>query len=87
MPDCAEVKAKQEHKKCYNKNLRQIKFSPESLVWLYSPKRPKGVCLKLLVRYLGPFYVTLVGEHDTYRIRHCEKNKEHGSPVHVSRLQ
>ena len=76
-----------EYKKYYDKTAKSPSFKPGDLVLLKNQKVEPGLSPKLTEKFIGPYYVTLVGPNDTYKIRLVENNKEHKSMVHVNRLR
>ena len=76
-----------EYKKYYDRTAKAPSFAPGDLVLLKNEKVEQGLSPKFTEKFIGPYYITLVGPNDTYKIRLVENNKEHKSMVHVNRLR
>jgi len=58
-----------------NYDHRPVKQHRGDAVWLYSPKRKKGVCSKLMRHFDGPFLVITMLSDILYRIQKGPKSK------------
>ena len=56
-------------------------------VWLNNPNKTVGLNPKLQPKYLGPYYITDVGDNNTYELRNCSTHKPTPSRVNASRLK
>ncbi|CAC5418293.1 unnamed protein product [Mytilus coruscus] len=80
--------AQERNKRQYDKTAQEPEFRPTQRVWLYCTKVPLGKAPKLLRKWVGPYYITLVNRSNhTYRIRNCANNKEVKSLVTAHRLK
>ena len=75
------------YKQAYDKrSLNDRKFQLGDKVLIRTMKRKKGESPKFIRPYGGPFYITLIGLNDTYRLRECETNRMIKSMIHADRL-
>ena len=82
------IKAAQaRYKHQFDKRSKEPKFQPADRVWLYCTKVAPGKAPKLHRKWAGPYYITLLGPHHTYRIRNCATNKEVKSLINGVRLK
>ena len=82
------IKAAQDkYKHQYDKKTKEPDFRSAQRVWLYCTKVPVGKAPKLHRKWVGPYYITMLGPNYTYKLRHCATNKEVKSLVNVMRLK
>ena len=82
------IKAAQvKYKHQYDKKTKEPDFRPAQRVWLYCTKVPVGKAPKLHRKWVGPYYITMLGPNYTYKLRHCATNKEVKSLVNAMRLK
>ena len=79
--------AQQKFKENYDKKTKDPEFRPAQRVWLYCTKVPVGKAPKLHRKWVGPYYITKLGPHHTYKLRNCATNKEVTSLVNAQRLK
>ena len=56
-------------------------------MWLYCTKVAVGKAPKLHRKWVGPYYITQLGPHHTFKVRNCATNKEVKSLVNGVRLK
>lgn len=88
----ARLSASQSRQKCaYDHRHRPVRFTPGSLVLLWTPSRRVGLCEKLLPRYSGPYRVLRAVTDVTYEISPVapptSSHAAHTDIVHVTRLK
>ena len=71
----------------FDKRSQEPKFQPAERVWLYCTKVAVGKAPKLHRKWVGPYYVTQLGPHHTFKVRNCATNKEVKSLVNGVRLK
>ena len=82
------IKAAQaRYKHQFDKRSKEPKFQPADRVWLYCTKVAVGKAPKLHRKWVGPYYITMLGPNFTYRIRNCNTNKEVKSLINGVRLK
>lgn len=82
------IKAAQEkYKYQYDKRSKTPDYRPAQRVWLYCTKVPVGKAPKLHRKWVGPYYITLIGPNHTYRLRNVRTNLEVKSLVNAMRLK
>ena len=79
--------AQQRYKQQYDKYSKTPEYRPAQRVWLFCTKVPVGKAPKLHRKWLGPYYITMLGPNHTYRLRHSKTNKEVKSLVNAMRLK
>ena len=79
--------SKEDYKAQYDKHTGNPTFRPGDLVLLLNQKTKPGLSPKLTDKYTGPYYITLTGPNDTYKLNSVENNKPMKSLVHVNRLK
>lgn len=72
-------------KRRYDRQAHQLNLEIGAIVWLYNPKRTRGVCPKLQTKWEGPYTVLEKINDVIFKI---QKNK-HSKPkiVHHDRLK
>ena len=70
-----------------DRTARPFVYTPGTRVWIHDPKVLKGVSDKLRRKWIGPYYITIMGPKDTYWLRRCSDNRAHPSIVHSNRLK
>ena len=75
--------AGQSMKETYDRRKREMTFAVGDRVWLFNPRRKRGLSPKLQSPWQGPYTVTAVLSAVTYRIR---RGRGRPSVVHVDRL-
>ena len=75
--------AGQSMRETYDRRKRETTFAVGDRVWLYNPRRKRGLSPKLQSPWQGPYAVTAVLSAVTYRIR---RGRGRPSVVHVDRL-
>lgn len=81
------ARAQQKYKYQYDKYSKMPEYRPADRVWLYCTKVPQGKAPKLHRKWVGPYYITMLGPNFTYRLRHSRTNKEVKSLVNAMRLK
>jgi transposase InsO family protein len=81
------LKSQQKYKLQYDKKSRTPPFKVGDRCWLYCAKTPKSLKAKLVVRWIGPNYITQVLSNHTYKLRKCSDNKLIRNVVHANRLK
>ena len=82
------IKAAQvRYKHQFDKRSQVPKFQPTERVWLYCTKVAVGKAPKLHRKWVGPYYITQLGPHHTFKVRNCATNKEVKSLVNGVRLK
>ena len=82
------IKAAQvRYKHQFDKRSQEPKFQPAERVWLYCTKVAVGKAPKLHRKWVGPYYITQLGPHHTFKVRNCAMNKEVKSLVNGVRLK
>ena len=82
------IKAAQDkYKHYYDKRTKVPDYHPAQRVWLYCTKVPIGKAPKLHRKWVGPYYITMLGPNHTYRLRNAKTNKEVRSLVNAMRLK
>ena len=82
------IKAAQvRYKHQFDKRSQEPKFQPAERVWLYCTKVAVGKAPKLHRKWVGPYYITQLGPHHTFKVRNCATNKEVKSLVNGVRLK
>ena len=82
------IKAAQDkYKHQYDKRTKVPDYHPAQRVWLYCTKVPVGKAPKLHRKWVGPYYITMLGPNHTYRLRNCKTNAEVRSLVNAMRLK
>ena len=82
------IKAAQvRYKHQFVKRSQEPKFQPAERVWLYCTKVAVGKAPKLHRKWVGPYYITQLGPHYTFKVRNCATNKEVKSLVNGVRLK
>ena len=82
------IKAAQvRYKHQFDKRSQEPKFQPAERVWLYCTKVAVGKAPKLHRKWVGPYYITQLGPHHTFKVRNCSTNKEVKSLVNGIRLK
>ena len=79
--------SKEDYKAQYDKHTGNPTFRPGDLVLLLNQKTKPGLSPKLTDKYTGPYYITLTGPNDTYKLNSVENNKPMKSLVHVNLLK
>lgn len=91
---CEQIKQVREHlkvssdwqKKNYDHHsVNQYRHKRGYQVWLYCPQRKKGICLKLMRSFDGPYLVIKRVSDLVYRIQKCPNSKP--NVVHHGRLK
>ena len=75
------------YKHQFDKRSQVPKFQPAERVWLYCTKVAVGKAPKLHRKWVGPYYITQLGPHHTFKVRNCATNKEVKSLVNGVRLK
>ena len=82
------IKAAQEKYKYQHDKYSQLpKYRPAQRVWLYCTKVPQGKAPKLHRKWVGPYYITMIGPNHTFRLRNAQTNLEVKSLVNAARLK
>ena len=82
------IKAAQvRYKHQFDKRSQEPKFQPAERTWLYCTKVAVGKAPKLHRKWVGPYYITQLGPHHTFKVRNCATNKEVKSLVNGVRLK
>ena len=82
------IKAAQDkYKYHYDKRAKVPDYRPAQRVWLYCTKVPVGKAPKLHRKWVGPYYITMLGPNHTYRLRNVRTNAEVRSLVNAMRLK
>ena len=82
------IKAAQDkYKYHYDKRAKVPDYRPAQRVWLYCTKVPMGKAPKLHRKWVGPYYITVVGPNHTYRLWNVRTNAEVRSLVNAMRLK
>ena len=82
------IKAAQDkYKYHYDKRAKVPDYRPAQRVWLYCTKVPVGKAPKLHRKWVGPYYITMLGPNYTYRLRNVRTNAEVRSLVNAMRLK
>ena len=82
------IKAAQDkYKHQYDKSTKVPDYHPAQRVWLYCTKVPVGKAPKLHRKWVGPYYITMLGPNHTYRLRNYKTNAEVRSLVNAMRLK
>ena len=82
------IKAAQEKYKHQHDKYSQLpKYRPAQRVWLYCTKVPQGKAPKLHRKWVGPYYITMIGPNHTFRLRNAQTNLEVKSLVNAARLK
>ena len=79
--------AKVRYKHQFDKRSQVPKFQPAERVWLYCTKVAVGKAPKLHREWVGPYYITQLGPHHTFKVRNCATNKKVKSLVNGVRLK
>jgi transposase InsO family protein len=79
----AQLKYSHQH----NKTSAPPKFKEDDIVWMFCSKTPTGVSPKLCQKWLGPYYICVVHETYTYKLRRVSDNKLVKSVIHADRLK
>jgi hypothetical protein len=79
--------AQEKYKNQYDKHSQPADFKPAERVWLYCTKVPPGMAPKLHRKWVGPYYITLLGPNNTYKLRRCSDNREVKVMVNATRLK
>ena len=79
--------AQDKYKYQYDKRAKVPDYHPAQRVWLYCTKVPTGKAPKLHRKWVGPYYITMLGPNHTYRLRNCKTNAEVKSLVNAMRLK
>ncbi|XP_013384833.1 general transcription factor 3C polypeptide 1-like [Lingula anatina] len=75
------------NKKHYDKKAKNPTFQIGDEVLLHVPKPPPGLSSKLHKKWQGPYRIHQRVGPVTYRIRKCDNNEMHRSPVHANNLR
>ena len=82
------IKAAQDkYKYQHDKRSKLPSYQPAQRVWLYCTKVPPGKAPKLHRKWVGPYYITMLGPHHTYKLRNVHTNLEVKSLVNAARLK
>ena len=82
------IKAAQvRYKHQFDKRSQEPKFQPAERVWLYCTNVAVGKAPKLHRKWVGPYYITQLGPHHTFKVRNCATNKEVKYLVNGARLK
>ena len=82
------IKAAQDkYKYQHDKRSQLPSFQPAQRVWLYCTKVPPGKAPKLHRKWVGPYYITMIGPNHTFRLRNAQTNLEVKSLVNAARLK
>ena len=79
--------AQDKYKYQYDKRSKVPEYRPAQRVWLYCTKVPVGKAPKLHRKWVGPYYITMMGPNHTYRLRNVRTNLEVKSLVNAMRLK
>ena len=79
--------AQDKYKYQYDKRSKVPEYRPAQRVWLYCTKVPVGKAPKLHRKWVGPYYITMMGPNHTYRLRNVRTNLEVKSLVNALRLK
>lgn len=80
-------RAQQKYKHQYDKRAKPTTFRTAQRVWLYCTKVPTGRAPKLHRKWVGPYYITMMGPNNTFKLRNAITNFEVKSLVHAMRLK
>lgn len=82
------IKAAQEQQKMYHdKKATKPTYKLGDLVWIVNHTKQKGLNPKLQAKYVGPYYISDVGDNNTYEVRDCKTHTVLKSRVNVQRLK
>ena len=79
--------AQDKYKFQYDKRSKVPEYRPAQRVWLYCTKVPVGKAPKLHRKWVGPYYITMLGPNHTYKLRNVRTNLEVKSLVNAMRLK
>ena len=79
--------AQSKYKFQYDKRSKVPEYRPAQRVWLYCTKVPVGKAPKLHRKWVGPYYITMLGPNHTYKLRNVRTNLEVKSLVNAMRLK
>ena len=79
--------AQDKYKYQHDKRSKAPEYRPAQRVWLYCTKVPVGKAPKLHQKWVGPYYITMLGPNHTYRLRNVRTNLEVKSLVNAMRLK
>ena len=66
------VEAQKKYKTQQDKKAAPPEFKVHNRVWLRSKKKPIGLSPKLCDKWLGPYYIIIDNQNNTYNLRHCD---------------
>ena len=75
------------NKMYYDQNAEPLKYKLGDLVWLWDPTTPVGYSKKLKARWVGPYRISQIGDHNTYRLRHYRTDLPTDTLINAQRLK
>ena len=75
------------NKMYYDQNAEPLKYKLGDLVWLWDPTTPVGYSKKLKARWVGPYRISQIGNHNTYRLRHYRTDLPTDTLINAQRLK
>ena len=79
--------AQDKYKYQYDKRSKLPEYRPAQRVWLYCTKVPVGKAPKLHRKWVGPYYITMIGPNHTFRLRNVRTNLEVKTLINAIRLK
>ena len=73
-------------KQYYDRNVSQPPFDSGQRVWVYTPKKKKGLSKKLLYNWFGPYSIVEQSSPVDYRLR-SKSNKKVTFAVRANRMK
>ena len=80
-------KQKQKQKERYDKNSSEPNFKVFDNVLVRNQRVPTGLSPKFTPPWEGPYYISEIGQNNTYKLIRTSDNKEMKAPVHANRLK
>ncbi|CAG2200816.1 unnamed protein product [Mytilus edulis] len=80
-------KSQEKSKQYYDKRSKEPNFRVGDRVLLQCMKVPKGLSPKLHAKWIGPYYITNVGQNNTYKLRRMSDHKIVKSRIHANRIK
>ncbi|CAC5373752.1 unnamed protein product [Mytilus coruscus] len=80
-------KSQEKSKQYYDKRSKEPDFRIGDRVLLQCMEVPKGLSPKLHAKWIGPYYITNVGQNNTYKLRRMSDHKIIKSRIHANRIK
>lgn len=80
-------KAQEKYKTHYDKKTKEPSYKVGQRVWLYSSRVQKGLKVKMIQKYVGPYYIVQIKNNITFKLRRCADNTLVRSMIHANRLK